>query len=172
MTAVDVLLKIIDDKTIMGSDTAKGFIVGSRRAVCFQDAPLLGLAQNIAFEKEVSPKMGRDPSYEGCGVSFSKVYAFGKGARPVLYELTDIGKAILPPEEHWRIVRLDLGNKDALIDWTHEREWRCPDEFAFHLSACAVVVGDSAQYRELMEKIEPAVLKALSGVTVLAHSTA
>ncbi len=38
LTPVDVLLKILRERTIVGSTTDSGFIRGSRRAVCFQDA--------------------------------------------------------------------------------------------------------------------------------------
>jgi hypothetical protein len=58
LSAVDVLLKILAEKEIKGSTTDKGFIVGDRPAVCFQDAPLLALAQNIAFEAEHHDKLG------------------------------------------------------------------------------------------------------------------
>ena len=169
MKAVDVLIKILNERKICGSD---GFIVGSRRAVCFQDAPLLGLAQNVDFEREVAPKMSRQPSYEGCGLSFPKPYAFEKGARPVIYEVTEKAKHFLPPGEHWRIVQLDLSDESALVDWTHEREWRCPDSFQFELKWCALLVGNSEQYHELMAKIDPSVLKEIAGVSVLAQSTA
>jgi hypothetical protein len=43
---LDVLFEILKDKTIKGS-TNSGYISGSDPAVCFQDAPLNGIAQNI-----------------------------------------------------------------------------------------------------------------------------
>ena len=51
-TAVDVLIKILREGTLRGSDPRSGFITGDRPAVCFQDAPLGSIAENIAFEKK------------------------------------------------------------------------------------------------------------------------
>ena len=51
LTSLDVLIKILNDKKIKGS-TNSGFIRGSEKAVCFQDAPLNGLSQNVRHEKK------------------------------------------------------------------------------------------------------------------------
>lgn len=49
-SAVEVLLMILKDRSIRGSSTRSGFIVGATEAVCFQDAPPHALAQNLWFE--------------------------------------------------------------------------------------------------------------------------
>ena len=51
MRIEDILLKILFEKKLIGSSTEKGFICGSRRAVCFQDAPLYSICQNVYFEQ-------------------------------------------------------------------------------------------------------------------------
>lgn len=53
---------------------------------------------------------------------------YKKGGRPVIYDQTIEAKKYLPESQHWRIVNFDLSNDDRLVDWTHEREWRVPDE--------------------------------------------
>jgi hypothetical protein len=49
--AVDVLIQILKSKKINGSTTKPGFIIGSDKAVCFQDAPINELAQNLLHEQ-------------------------------------------------------------------------------------------------------------------------
>ena len=49
--------------------------------------------------------------------------------RPVIYDKTISAKKYLPENEWWRIVNLDLSDEDRFIDWTHEREWRVPNDF-------------------------------------------
>lgn len=139
-TVLNVLLKILIDGRINGSSTDSGFICGPRRAVCFQDAPLYSISQNVFFEQK---KLEQDSSqklrYRAFGLAFSKDYLFKKGARPVIYEKTDVAKAFLPQSEWWRIVRLDLSDESAFIDWTHEREWRLPDDLNFELKEVTLV---------------------------------
>jgi hypothetical protein len=125
LSAVDVLVKILNEQCIKGSarDDGRGpdkpfvlrvprstFIVGPRSAVCFLDAPLVALAQTLSFEARRVEKHGDRVRYCGVGLSFDKRYAFQRGARPVLYEQTEVARRFLPPEEHWRIVDLDLQN--------------------------------------------------------------
>ena len=49
---LSVLLKILNDGVLQGSDTELGFICGSRKAVCFQDDPLTGVCQNVFYEQK------------------------------------------------------------------------------------------------------------------------
>jgi hypothetical protein len=171
LSAVAVLVKILNEKCIKGSTTASGFIVGDRPAVCFQGTPLFGLAENIRYEEAQLKTPGRI-RYRGVGVAFNKLAAFSLGARPVIYEKTEVAKRMLPPTEHWRIVDLDLDNKKSVVDWTHEREWRAPGDFSFDLRWAAVIVNTSDDYRELLESADPVILKQLMGLTVLRHAIA
>lgn len=43
LRVVDNLIKILKEQKINGSTTQSGYIVGEKRAVCFQDAPLYAL---------------------------------------------------------------------------------------------------------------------------------
>ena len=171
LSAVQVLVKILKEKRIRGSSTESGFIVGTTRAVCFQDAPLLGLSQNVRYERELSERGGK-VRYRGVGIVFLKPTIYRKGGRPVLYEATDVAKKFLPADQFWRIVNFDLSHSEGYIDWSHEREWRVPGDFAFEVSEIAIVVGDSTQYREFIELAGPELLRELQGVTVLGHSGA
>jgi hypothetical protein len=46
----EVLLSILRHRLIRGSDPGTSFMHGERRAVCFEDAPLSGICQNVSFE--------------------------------------------------------------------------------------------------------------------------
>lgn len=59
-SVVNVLYNILKDKKIKGSTTS-GFIVGNEKAVCFQDAPLYSICQNIFFEQK---KRKQDRNYK------------------------------------------------------------------------------------------------------------
>jgi hypothetical protein len=152
---VEQLLKILDDKTLIGSTTDSGFIVGKTPAVCFQDAPLHSIAQNIWFEQKYRKQ---NPSakvrYYAVGLSFKKDYAYKKGARPVLYEQTEKAKKILPENEWWRIVNFNLSDNNSIIDWTHEREWRCPNDFTFAISEVTILLTNQHMYQLFIKTCE------------------
>jgi hypothetical protein len=142
--AQEVLLNILIEKRLIGSTNAQGFICGDTPAVCFQDAPIYSIAQNTLFEQ----KMREDSKssvirYRPLGVAFSKPYLYMKGARPVVYDNTETAKEFLPRDEWWRIVRLDLSNDNAFVDWTHEREWRLPGNLEFDLSEVTLLSVDN-----------------------------
>lgn len=168
-TAIDVLIKILQEETILGSTTETGFIVGQTPAVCFQATPLAGLAENIRHEEKEWQKEG-NYRYEGVGLSFDTQYAYSKGCRPVIYEKTNIAKAMLPASEHWRIVSLDLDDKEDIVDWSHEREWRCPGDFKFERERAVVIVWGSTEYREFISKTNHSLLQEILGITVLKHA--
>ena len=137
----DVLIKILKEKKLRGSTTKSGFIVGNRTAVCFQDTPLYSLAQNVYYEQNISKENEeRKQRYYGAGLIFEKEFIYRKGGRPVIYDKTAEAKLYLPEEQYWRIVNLDLSNKDSIIDWTYEREWRIPDDLEFELSDIKLLV--------------------------------
>ena len=127
LSGLDNLIKIIKDKKIQGSSTASGYIVGNDTAVCFQDAPLLAIAENLLFE-EAHSDITR---YEPYGLRFNKQWLYQRGARPVIYGETNTLKDMLPEPEYWRIVNLNLNDGKNLIDWTHERECRFKGDIEF-----------------------------------------
>lgn len=53
----DVILQILDNRTLKGSTTESGFIVGNRPAVCLQDTPIYSLAQNVYYEQKLRKKI-------------------------------------------------------------------------------------------------------------------
>lgn len=151
--AMDILIKILKEKCLIGSTTESGFICGSRQAVCFQDAPLYSVSQNIEYEKSLR-KNGESNKirYRGYGLLFEKTYIYQKGGRPVIYDKTTDAKSYLPKDQWWRIVNLDLSNDNNIIDWMHEREWRVPDNLEFELSKLAVIVPSHKKYKEFIER--------------------
>lgn len=164
---VDTLIKILQEKKINGSTTDKGFIIGNNPAVCFQEAPLYGVCQNVYHEQQNMNMLGGKRRYDAIGLSFSKKYVYEKGGRPVLYEDKDIAKGILPKEEWWRIVNFNLSDENKIIDWTHEREWRVKNEFEFDLSETYVLLLNQGFYSMFIEKIDKETLQQLKGINVL-----
>lgn len=165
--AVDNLIKIINERKLIGSDTSKGFIIGDTPAVCFQEAPLYGVSQNVYHEQKNISELGGKQRYGAIGLSFPKRYLYEKGGRPVFYEDKDIAKSILPRNEWWRIVNFNLANENRIIDWTHEREWRVKNDFDFDLSETYVLLLNQGFYKYFIENIDKDTLEQLKGVIVL-----
>lgn len=149
--AIEVLIKILRARVLTGSTTASGFIVGNTPAVCFQEAPLYSICQNYQYEAKDAEEYKRAARYTAYGLMFQKDYIYNKGGRPVLYEDTELAKTILPEDQWWRIVRLDLSNPESIIDWTHEREWRIPNNFEFDISKATIIVPNPEAYRNFYE---------------------
>jgi hypothetical protein len=170
--AVNVLLQILRDNTIKGSTTNSGFIVGAHPAVCFQDAPLYHLAQNIHAEElfRASNKQAK-VRYLGVGVMFPKTYVYRRGGRPVFYEQREKAKTLLPRSEHWRIVNYDLSIDDAFTDWTHEREWRVRDAFEFSLDKATIILSGQKAYALFIKRCakeeNKGILEGIHGVVSL-----
>lgn len=166
-SSVDVLIKILKEKKIMGS-SGKGFICGEHTAVCFQDAPLYGTAQNIMHEKDYREELGGKVRYSSNGLIFLKKYVYKKGGRPVIYEKLDVAKSIINREEWWRIVSYNLDDNQNIIDWTHEREWRVKGDFRFELPQAYVLLGTSGAYKEFVKKAGDEILESIAGITAIA----
>lgn len=152
---VDVLTKILLEQRIVASVTDSGFIVGGVPATCFQDAPVYAIAQNIHAEeqyREVVPDA--KIRYMGVGLMFNKVYVYQLGGRPVVYEDTERAKALLPDDEWWRIVRLNLADEGNMVDWTHEREWRVPGSFEFDLDEVTVLLPSKFGFDRFVHNCE------------------
>ena len=150
---VDVLFQILEERRLKGSTTASGFIVGDRPAVCLQEAPLYSLAQSVYTEQKYRAlNSGTKVRYQGFGLQFDKTFVFSHGGRPVFYEKTSLAKQFLPPKEWWRIVGFDLSNDSSVVDWTHEREWRVPEELPFKLGDTVVLLPSPVAYRNFVKK--------------------
>lgn len=147
-TALDVVIKILRERKIIGSTTSPGFIIGNQPAVCFQDAPPYSICENIDYEWKLNKeKKNGKIRYEACGIMFQKPYIYQKGGRPVLYEKKEIAQKMLPKNEWWRIVNFDLSDPNKFIDWTHEREWRLPGDLNFDIGNATVVVMNAEQFK-------------------------
>lgn len=152
---LEQIFKILGEKKLIGSTTSSGFIVGKTPAVCFQDAPLNAIGQNVWFEQKFrKDNPSAKTRYLGAGFVFKKNDAFKKGARPVFYEETKVAKGLLPENEWWRIVNFNLSNNESIIDWTHEREWRCPDEFKFAISEVTLLITNKNMYQKFIQECE------------------
>lgn len=171
LSSVDVLLKILREKTILGSTTKSGFIRGKRTAVCFQDAPLFSIAQNLKFEKELRQENNSRIRYSGCGLVFSKYYLFQNGCKPVIYDHAEDGVKYLADSELYRLVYFDLSDVKSFVDWSHEREWRMPDKFEFRIDWTAIVLEKHKDYLEFITKCKldenKGILESIRGLVVL-----
>jgi len=166
-SAIDVLIKILSEKRLIGSSPEMGFIIGDTKAVCFQDAPIYGLTQNLINEQYSRSELGNKIRYRGIGLGFSKKYAFIKGARPVFYETKDMAKSIIPASEWWRIVSFDLSDDQNIVDWTHEREWRVKGDFCFDLNETYVYLVNQSSYQAFMERAGTEIINGIKGIVVL-----
>jgi hypothetical protein len=110
--ALDNLVAILRDKIIRGSAR---MVRGRSPAVCLFDAPLAELSRLLV--------RGNRRRYEPFGIALERRYAFKMGARPVVYMPWMEAQRIMPAEETWRVVNVDL-ERTPPVDWTFEREWR------------------------------------------------
>lgn len=158
---VENLVKILNDRMLYGSSTKSGYIVGENTAVCFQDVPVTGLAQNVYDNKK---------RYSSSGLGFTKEYIYCSGGRPVIYEDTDYAKTFLPEYEWWRIVNFNLSDEKNYIDWTHEKEWRIKGNFNFDINEVHVILHDWKQYEKFVKIVQENdinILKDIAGIILL-----
>lgn len=147
-TALQVLLKILRERTIKAGG---GYVRG--KAVCFQDAPVYSLSQNLDYEYDmVNCKRRENCRYEPFGLMFLKPYVFCHGGRPVIYDIPDEAERYVNEENRWRIVSYDLRNQDDFKDWTHEREWRMKDDFGFEIGKATVLLPHHKFYKLFFEE--------------------
>lgn len=159
-----LLEKIINYYNV-GTDYCNG-------AVCLQEAPLTAIAENLQYEEKLRKEENHKVRYLGFGIRFQKNFIYKKNGRPVIYDETNRVKEYLPENEWWRIVKLDLSNKEHIIDWTHEREWRVPGELCFEYSQCEIIVPNSKYYKKFVKyclgKNREDILLKIRGVVVMA----
>ena len=95
--------------------------------------------------------------YAPYGVVFTKTFAYKRGTRPVLYlSANEQRNLCIKRKELWRVVKLQYSNTQFVWDsnWTHEREWRCPDRFKLPGEIRAVLVKTAQEAAKLQAKIE------------------
>lgn len=169
--AFQTLLKILEMKKIIGSTTETGFIIGNKAAVCFQEAPLNAIAENLQYEEKLREGTDSKVRYSAFGLRFDKIWIYKKGGRPVIYEEKELMKNLLPKEEYWRLVNYDLQDMQHIIDWTHEREWRVPGDVDFEYKDIEILVSSNEYYKEFIEycvqnnKLD--MLQEINGIVVL-----
>lgn len=112
----NVLCKILEQNKLIGNIKYRR---GSKKSICFSEAPINKIAQLIINSKN-SKNFERRLRYAPFGVMVSKKWLFEKGGRPVIYQ-TDEEYDLLPPELQYKHVIFDLKNDK---DYTWEREWR------------------------------------------------
>lgn len=165
LSSTEVLMKIIKEQCLIGSSTKSGFICGTRKAVCFQDTPLYQLSQNIYSEQEYRTQNSQAKvRYVGAGLMFPKPYIYRRGGRPVIYDNTEEAKNYLPSHELWRVVRLELSDDTNVIDWTHEREWRIPDDFKFEINQATVILPNTNAYKNFIQ-----LCRSLNNIDILSE---
>lgn len=167
--AFDNLLSILNKKKINGGH---GFVNGNDAVVCLQEAPLGSIAENLIYEK-----MLRDINntnicrYRAFGLRFTKIYVYRHGGRPVIYGQSSELKQILPKDEWWRIVDLQLESPDNIIDWSHEREWRIKGDLEFRYDQTEVIVPSRTYYKKFVEyclkKEKQKMLTEINGIITL-----
>ncbi|HHF2906417.1 TPA: hypothetical protein ACPJZ5_004250 [Vibrio diabolicus] len=164
----ELMFKILTERTLKGSTTEQGFIVGKEAAVCFQDAPLSSVCQNTWFEQKLRANGHTSKTrYHPCGFMFPKQKIYSSGGRPVIYDKTVDAKKYLPESEWWRIVNFDLSNPDFIIDWTHEREWRVKGDFEFAIEDVTLLFTKSTTYKAfiaLCDKHDRPYYKEVAGI--------
>ncbi|GAB3294234.1 hypothetical protein [Pseudidiomarina andamanensis] len=107
MTALDVLMKIINERKILAGN---GMIKGGFNCICFTEAP-----KNIFHNVEKN-----NARYHPFGICVPKIEIFRLGGRPVIYQQTEEFD-LLHESQQWRHVTYDPFTN---IDFTWEREWR------------------------------------------------
>lgn len=161
------LCKILEDKKLIANN-AKGINVSNAKVCCFQEIPLVSIAENLRYEAEINQ---RNERYSPFGIRVLKGIVFQCGGRPVIYGDPQKLKSIMPVDEHWRIVRMDLSDTGNIIDWSHEREWRYPNDYEFEYSDIEIIVATPHYYKELinwcLENNHLNILKEVNGIVVL-----
>jgi hypothetical protein len=130
--ALDNLISILAAGKVRGSSR---MIRNRRQVVCLFDAPISELRLLLDHRNR--------HRYQAFGLAIDKRYAFQKGARPAIYLPWREANRILPAEELWRVVSLEIDGAPA-IDWSFEREWRLLGDLTFDRNH-AVALVDSWQ---------------------------
>jgi hypothetical protein len=97
------------------------------------------------------------PRYEFYGIAISKSSGFRLGARPVIC-LPDAEACWIPSDQRWRHVRFEHGQ----VDFTHEREWRCPNDVDLSQIGFYVIVWSGSEASEVAQLNTPVSSNILS----------
>ncbi len=175
LLAVENLIEILKAKQLNGS-TKDAYIVGDSKAVCFQDAPLYAIVQNVEHEKfRRSQNLKEKLRYCGVGLSFVKSQMYREyGARSVIYEETQTAKDFLHKDEWWRIVDNEFKYNEStkewdITDWTHEREWRVKGDlvFDFDRGHLHIVLYNPACVTKFLKDCPKEIISQIHGISTL-----
>ena len=167
--AFENLCSILKDRTIRGGH---GYVCGSDDVVCLQEAPLTSIAENLLYEKSLRESTGSTKyRYSAFGLRFTKIYIYELGGRPVIYGPTSELREVLPSNEWWRIVDLQLKHTKPIVDWTHEREWRIKGDLSFTYNQIEVIVPCWSYYQKFvkycLDNSKEELLKEIRGIIAL-----
>lgn len=155
--AYNTLLKILKSKKLRASFSMFGenkTVRGDEKVVCFCDSSFDEMNEIITGERW----LGRETGYREFGIQLEKEKLFSLGARPVIYDrVSDVIKYI-DESLHWRLVNLDLNDKDC-TDWTHEHEWRIPGDVPLNSGKFRVIVKTEEYKKRLIH--EPGMKKLI-----------
>ncbi len=153
--ALDNLVAILRERVVRGSSR---MLLGGHRAVCLFDAPPTELGRLLARANR--------RRYQPFGIALDRRYAFTMGARPVIYLPLNEARALLPPDEMWRVVRLDL-MRPSPVEWTFEREWRVRGDLPLPPAGAVALVQSWRDVADLYDRFDGA--PPCAGVLPLDH---
>lgn len=142
--ALDNLATILRDGLIRGSSR---MVLGGDPTVCLFDAPLHELHDLLVRTNR--------RRYQPFGVAMDRRYAFGMGARPVIYLPLPEARAMIAESELWRVVRLDL-RPPSPVDWTFEREWRARGDLPLPPQGAVALVETWHDVAEIYDRFDGA----------------
>ena len=155
----EVLKEILTAGVVRGSGN-EGFVKGSQKAVCLSEIPLSAVPYFASRPEEVNAR------YRFYGIALSKKGIFAAGGRPVIY-LPDNEAQWIPADQKWRHVRYEIG----AVDFTHEREWRVPENLDLAVvPGIYVLVWSPTEAKEIYAMQSP-VSKLIRGVLPMEHVT-
>jgi len=143
-SAEDALCSIIRDKLIKASSST-GYIRDGHRAVCFTEMPLSSLKLFVDGHKGTK-------RFSYYGIAMARGSGWDGGARPVIY-LPKSEAHWIPATETWRHVTLEHG----IVDWTHEREWRCKGDLSMGGFGVYAIVPDQESEKRVRDKVDVSV---------------
>jgi hypothetical protein len=138
-SALDNLAAILREGRIRGGTR---MVRGGTPVVCLCDAPIAELRQMLVRANR--------RRYEPFGLALERHYAFRMGARPVVYLPIAEAERIVPLDEQWRVVALDL-DREPPVDWSFEREWRLAGDLPLPSSGAVALVESWKDAGDLYE---------------------
>lgn len=141
-SALDSLVAILREGVIRGGSR---MVRGGGPVVCLFDAPVAELAAMVSHRTR--------RRYEPFGIAVDKRYAFRMGARPVIYLPWREARELLPADQLWRVVSLDMVRTPP-IDWSFEREWRIRGDLALEPERVVALVEGWRDAEEVFARFD------------------